>query len=172
MKKNLRDNIEGKAGVIIAIDEPALVEEMNKLIPQHAEKLKLHRFKCDYENCNRILKTNKTEFFKCTACGHGTMEMQKPRNYCCECGEPMYFNVSKDFDVVCDKCTAAKVAEVEELEKQVGNDLLKLRRKSRKGKKVEKKDEPLGIIRNKKNYNYAHSLWEQRQEKKDSKKGE
>lgn len=61
-------------------------------------------FKCNYENCKRILTTNKTKSFPCSACGHETMRIEEPRAHCCACGKPIYFNVSKDCDVTCDSC--------------------------------------------------------------------
>lgn len=123
MNSMKKDRIEELTGFITVIDEPTIVEDTDKLLATYAEKLKPHRFKCSYENCNRILKTNKTESFKCTACGHGTMKLQKPQNYCCECEESIYSNARKDCDVVCDRCTAEKVSSIEELEKEVGSDI-------------------------------------------------
>lgn len=151
-------------GVISLISEPTLVEDFGGLISQYT---KLRRFKCDHENCTRILRAYESKPFRCTSCGQGTMFPESPKGYCCECGEPIYQNVSKDCDVVRDKCVAQKVAKVEELKKKVGKDILRLRSKSRKRTNGKKKDEPLGIIGNKKDYNLALSLLKEKREKED-----
>ena len=129
--------------------ESRVISDIEELIGSDLEITKEWeaRFKCDYENCERILVANRAKPFKCTACGHGHMQIEKPKAYCCECGGPIYFNVGKDCEVVCDKCTALKVAEIEELEKQVGFE-----------------------IRNKQDYILAKRLLETREEDEQSRK--
>ena len=116
------------------------------------------RFRCDYANCGRVLYPDNTKLFKCTACGHGTMRPAPPKAHCCECGEPIYFNVDRNRDVVCGECTAKKVEGVAELARKTGRQVQARRKKTRKGKKVDGTKEPLGIIRNKKDHCLALEL--------------
>jgi len=44
-------------------------------------------------------------------------------NYCCECGAPIYANVNKDCEVVCGRCTMAKVARIAQLERETGIEI-------------------------------------------------
>jgi len=74
------------------------------------QESKLNRFKCNYEHCGRILTTNKTSPFRCTACGHGTMRIEEPKNHCCVCGAPIYFNVKRDCEVICGSCVLKSLA--------------------------------------------------------------
>ena len=122
------------------------------------------RFGCDYANCGRVLYSDKTKPFKCTSCGHGVMRTVKPKAHCCECGEPIYFNVDRSRDVVCDKCTAKKVDGIAGLERNTGRMVQARRKRARKGKRVDGKKEPLGIIRNKKDYHHALELKDKKEE--------
>ena len=154
-------------GVITVISEPTYVLDMEKLLARYAKKLLANeeqRFRCNYENCRRVLFSDKTKPFKCTSCGHGTMRPAPPKTYCCECGEPIYFNVDRNRDVVCDKCTDKKVEGVAELERNTGRLVQARRKKTRKGKRGDRKEEPLGIIRNKKDCHYALELRDKKEE--------
>ena len=125
-------------GVITVISEPTYVLDMEKLLARYAKKLlgnEEQRFRCNYENCGRVLFSDKNKPFKCTSCGHGTMRPALPKAYCCECGTPIYFNVNSDRKVVCDKCTAKMVDGVEELDGEFGRQIQARRRKARKGKR-------------------------------------
>ena len=54
MDDKLREKILKGTGVLWIIDEPTLVEDMDSLITSYADQMKLQRFKCSFENCNRI----------------------------------------------------------------------------------------------------------------------
>ena len=158
MDEKSREKILRDAGVLWIIDEPTRVEDMDSLIASYDDQPKRSRFKCSYHNCNRILMVYGTAPFKCTACGHGMMRIQEPIQ-CSECGESIYANVSQDLDVECENCTENKIIDIEQLEKEVGGELRRLRKKSKKNK------ESLGIIRNKKDYELALFLLEKKKEK-------
>jgi ribosome-binding protein aMBF1 (putative translation factor) len=154
-------------GVITVIDEPTYVVDMEKLLARYAKKLlgnEKQRFRCDNDKCGRFLWSKNTSSFKCSSCGHGTMRPAPPKVYCCECGIPIYFNVNSNLEVVCDKCTAKKVEEVAELERKFGRQIQARRKKARKGKQVDRKKEPLGIIRNEKDYRYASKLRDKKED--------
>ncbi|MFC2164054.1 helix-turn-helix domain-containing protein [Acidobacteriota bacterium] len=162
-----RNKMRENRDVITVIDEPTYVVDMEKLLAHYAKMLlgkEKIRFKCDYQNCKRVLMSDKTRPFKCGSCGHGTMQPIKPKVYCRKCGEPIYSNVESSWKPTCFKCTARRVEEVRKLEKEFGHKIRERRRKSRKGKKVKKEDEPLGIIRNAKDYQYALELQEKKKE--------
>jgi len=74
------------------------------------------RFKCDYCNCIRI--EDRKRQFKCTICGHGIFKKEEPKNHCCSCGEPIYFNVSRVRDVTCGTCVQRKLVFLDNLEKE------------------------------------------------------
>jgi len=158
MNKRTRDKLLRDTGVLWIIDEPTWVEDMDSLIASYGDQPKLQRFKCSFHNCNRILMAYGTSSFKCTACGYGEMKLQWPKN-CSECGEPIYASVSKHSDVVCEHCTENKVADIEQLEQEVGAELRRLRKKSKKN------EESLGIIRNKNEYGLALRLLKKKKEK-------
>jgi len=150
--------------------------DMEKLVSRYAEMplgKEKSRFQCDYQNCKRVLMSDKSRPFKCGSCGHGTMLLKKPKAYCCECGEPIYANVESKREVVCFKCTAWMVEEVRKLEKEFGHKIRAKRNKPRKGNKLKKKDgekdEPLGIIRNAKDYRYALELRDEKKKQKEDK---
>jgi len=158
MDKKTRDKLYGDTGVLWIIDEPIWGEDMDDLIASYCDQPKHNRFKCSYHNCNRILMAYGTAPFKCTACGHGMMKIQKPI-HCCECGAAIYSSASKHSDVVCKHCTENKVANIEQLEKEVGAELRRLQ------KKPKKNGESLGIIRNKKDHELALCLLKRIKEK-------
>ncbi|GAH37325.1 unnamed protein product [marine sediment metagenome] len=51
-----------------------------------------------------------------------TRSKQKPKAFCCECGDPIYANVDPSRDVVCAKCTNKKVNTLIVLEKKMKTD--------------------------------------------------
>lgn len=78
------------------------------------------KFACDYQSCNCILHKKRTNAFRCTMCGHGSMREVKIKARCCECGGAIYDNVDlyshkkgkkreKVFTVTCGNCTMATV---------------------------------------------------------------
>lgn len=147
--------------------EQTCIVDMEELLAGDAKTLpgnEKQRLRCDYEKCGRVAFSDKTRPFKCTACGYGVMRAVKPKNHCCECGQPVYFNVSSIRKVVCDKCTARKVEEVVRFESKCGRMVQARRKGARKGKKVDRKKEPLGIIRNKKDYHHAVELRDKKEE--------
>ena len=102
------------------------IVDMGELLAGDVKKLlgnEEQRFRCDYANCGRVLYPDNTKLFKCTACGHGTMRPAPPKAHCCECGQPIYFNVDKNRDVVCGECTAKKVEGIGESEKETGKKI-------------------------------------------------
>lgn len=109
----------------------------------------MKRLKCDY--CNRILLSDQTASFKCTACGHGKMKEMKPKAYCKECGKPIFDNIEAGTEVICGICLSKKVAKVESLEKRFEKRIMGMRLDTEK----EKKNKPLGVIRNKEDYELA-----------------
>ena len=102
-----------------------------------------YRWKCDYENCKRILSDEtareneytrknaiKGKASKCTSCGHGWLEKEFPKNYCCICHQPIYFNIRSDREVECGMCTQMAVLDVErEKQSQYSGEQLKELRK-------------------------------------------
>ncbi|MFC2164027.1 helix-turn-helix domain-containing protein [Acidobacteriota bacterium] len=69
-------------------------------------------FKCDYEKCKRVLRSTKDKAFKCTACGHGTMRKQEPKNKCCLCDQPIYDNVNSNCTIICTNCTKGESSKI------------------------------------------------------------
>jgi DNA-binding transcriptional regulator YiaG len=139
---------------------------------EQEEVIKERRFKCDFENCGRVLFSDKTKPFKCTKCGNGTLFLSPPKNHCCECGQPIYGNVDSDREVVCERCTFPKVKKVEELEQKYKRQIRAKQEKereeqARKGKKIDKRDEPLGIIQNKSDYKFALALDKEQKKKEE-----
>ena len=172
MRPEKEKAIKRIAGVVIVIDEPTYVVDMNNLISRYAEKLlkKKQRFKCDYPNCKRILMSEETKPFNCTACGHGVMNLEKPKAYCCKCGAPIFFNVDPTRDVVCGRCTSEKVEAVKELEEEFGAEIRELKKRFRKVKKKKQADDALGIIRNHEEYQYTLELAKNKEERKQAKR--
>jgi DNA-binding transcriptional regulator YiaG len=81
---------------------------------------------------------------------------------CVICGEnPDGYKGNNEF--ICSRCTDARVNFVSMLERETATELRKY--KGRTSKK--RQDEPLGIIRNKKEYEIAYHFWKIKQEKKE-----
>ena len=76
---------------------------------------KLNLFK--YDHCKRILNKKQKNSFPCSSCGHGIMELKKPRAYCCECRKSIYENVDPSRDVVCSDCVSNMLMKVKHSEK-------------------------------------------------------
>ncbi len=86
--------------------------------------------------------------------------------YCSICCKDLSKWKQLDFsrDIICDDCTDAKVNFVAMLEKEFTKEIRDFKNKSRKGKEI--KEEPLGMIRNKEEYEFAYQLWKAKLEKK------
>lgn len=86
----------------------------------------MNRLKCISpirSNCNRILTSDKTSV-ACSSCGHGTLKVQEPKNYCDTCQRPIYDNVSTSGRVTCASCTMNKVDSIRNCEKTLGTEFL------------------------------------------------
>lgn len=118
----------------------------------------MSRYKCD--ECGRVLKIESKNPFKCTACGHGYMHLQNPKNYCCECMQPIYDNVDKNREVICSDCTQMKIVSIRSLEGEFKYSIRKFQSKKRKRRK-----KPLGIIRRKKDYVFASHIQKAKEDK-------
>ena len=92
----------------------------------------MNRFQCSYDKCKRILDKGGNKSFKCTACGHGTMGLIKPRAYCETCKKPIYANIDlrpdeksrEGYYLICDDCTVEKVEYIAGLEKQLHTEFI------------------------------------------------
>ena len=111
-----------------------------------------------------------TKPFSCTACGHGVMHPEEPKTHCCVCDAPIYFNVDPACDVTCGRCTSMQVESVNALEEKFGDEIRAFKKRSRKVKKKKQGDQPLGIICNSEEYQYALELDKNKTEKKQAKK--
>lgn len=92
----------------------------------------MNRFQCSFKNCERILDKEGNKSFKCTACGHGTMGLIKPRAYCETCKKSIYANIDlrpdeksrEGYYLICDDCTVEKVEYIAGLEKQLHTEFI------------------------------------------------
>lgn len=68
----------------------------------------MNKFQCSYDNCKRLIETERTKAFSCCACGHGIMTMVQPKVSCSNCDGPIYDNVDtrERVDVICADCTS------------------------------------------------------------------
>jgi len=74
--------------------------------------------------------------------------------HCSECGQSIYDNVEAGGDILCSTCIAKKVGRVENLEERFGNEI----KTGRFSTPMESKYKPMGIIRNKEDYQLAMEL--------------
>ncbi len=81
---------------------------------------------------------------------------------CQDCGKnPDNYEGKNEF--ICSRCTDARVNFVAMLERETATEL----RKYKGGTSKKRQDGPLGIIRNKKEYEIAYHFWKIKQEKKE-----
>jgi ribosome-binding protein aMBF1 (putative translation factor) len=81
---------------------------------------------------------------------------------CQDCGKnPDNYKGKNDF--ICSRCTDSRVNFVAMLERETATELRKYKGKTTK----KKQDGPLGIIRNRKEYEIAYHFWRIKQEKKE-----
>ena len=81
---------------------------------------------------------------------------------CQDCGKnPDNYKDKNEF--ICSSCTDARVNFVAMLERETATELRKYKGKTTK----KRQDEPLGIIRNRKEYEIAYHFWKIKQEKKE-----
>jgi ribosome-binding protein aMBF1 (putative translation factor) len=76
--------------------------------------MKEFRLKCDH--CKRIIASDTDKSIPCSACGHGVLRVQRPKNYCDTCGSPIYDNVRSDCRVTCGNCTMDLIEKVRRIE--------------------------------------------------------
>ncbi len=84
---------------------------------------------------------------------------------CLECGKDLrkWRCLSFDKDIVCDNCINARVNFIAMLERETSRELRKYKGRSKRNMR----DEPLGIICNRKDYEIAYHFWKIKQEKKE-----
>lgn len=86
----------------------------------------MNRFQCNYASCKRVLNSERTNSFKCSMCGHGTMRVIQPKASCSNCDSPIYDNVDtrEGANVICADCTS----------RLLGGESVRLDENARRGK--------------------------------------